>query len=155
MAHIMTLPTVCCLWLRGVTTCQADKVLGLEQLISELQVSRDPEPNGAQKMGVEPKIGGFYPQNGWWKQRKSLLKWFKMDDLGGFTMFYPYFWVDTQILMKHEVIYSSDWIRWSDRLVCRCWISRVQRLQQWKIGAGVKWWMVTGDVFGGKWWMVW
>lgn len=30
----------------------------------------------------------------------------------------------------------------------------MQRLQQWKIGAGVKWWMV-GDVFGGKWWMVW
>ena len=27
-------------------------------------------------------------------------------------------------------------------VACRCWISRVRRLQQWKIGAGVKWWMV-------------
>ena len=39
-------------------------------------------------------------------------KLIKMDDLGGFTPIFG----NTQILMKHEVIYSSDWIRWSDRL---------------------------------------
>ena len=30
-------------------------------------------------MGVEPKIGGFYPQNGWFISWKTLLK---IDDLG-------------------------------------------------------------------------
>ena len=27
------------------------------------------------KMDVEPKIGGFYPQNGWFISWKTLLKW--------------------------------------------------------------------------------
>ena len=35
-------------------------------------------------IGVEPKIGGFYPPNGWWKKWKTLLKWM----IWG----YPYSW---------------------------------------------------------------
>ena len=35
-------------------------------------------------MGVEPKIGWFYPQNGWWKSWTPLLKWM----IWG----YHYFW---------------------------------------------------------------
>ena len=35
-------------------------------------------------MGVEPKIGGFPPQNGWFISWKPPIK---MDDLGGFPIF--------------------------------------------------------------------
>ncbi len=38
-------------------------------------------------MGVEPKIGGFAPQNGWWFIMENPMN--KWDDLGGFP---PYFW---------------------------------------------------------------
>ena len=52
-------------------------------------------------MGVEPKIGGFYPQNGWWKSWKTLLKW---DDLG-----VPLF-LETPIYKGHrygKILYSA------------------------------------------------
>ena len=34
------------------------------------------------EMGVNPKIGGFYPQNGWFIRKKP---YEQMDDLGGNT----------------------------------------------------------------------
>ena len=44
-------------------------------------------------MGLNPKIGIFYPQNGWFISWKTSLKW---DDLGGFN-FPPMFWFNTHI----------------------------------------------------------
>ena len=41
-------------------------------------------------MGVEPKIVGIFPQNGWFIMENLI----KMDDLGGKN---PYFWVDTYV----------------------------------------------------------
>ena len=45
-------------------------------------------------MGVEPKIGGFYPQNGWFCSWKPLWKWM----IWGVS---PYFW-------KHPYIFSVN-----------------------------------------------
>ena len=41
-------------------------------------------------MGVEPKIGGFYPQNGWFFSWKTLLKWTIWVVLPLFLVQHPY-----------------------------------------------------------------
>ena len=43
-------------------------------------------------MGVNPKIGGFDPQNVWWKFHGKPYE--QMDHLGGFP---PYFWFNTHM----------------------------------------------------------
>ncbi len=54
-------------------------------------------------MSVEPKIGGFYPQNGWWVYHGSK-PYVLMDDLGGF--YHPYFWFNTHIVALNS---SCKW----------------------------------------------
>ena len=53
---------------------------------------------------LRPKIGGFYPQNGWFTMEKPLLKW---NDLGGF----PTIFGSTPIWEKNGRYFSGNKIR--------------------------------------------
>ena len=71
-------------------------------------------------MGVEPKIGAFYPQNRWFIMVPNPIK---MDDLGGKTPYfwkYPYIYLDLPkgvphgsslrgILLRHPCLVLKNW----------------------------------------------
>ena len=55
-------------------------------------------------LGVEPKIGGFYPQNGWFIMVPNPIK---MADLGGFS---PYFWKHPLATLLDEGLPRKDFL---------------------------------------------
>ena len=52
-------------------------------------------------MGVEPKIGVFTPQNGWFIVENPMNKWM----IWGFSL---YFWVDTHMRKEHIASSGED-----------------------------------------------
>ena len=51
-------------------------------------------------MGVEPKIGGFYPQNGWYISWKTLLKWMIWGA-------HPYFWKHPYKFLEFDILTAN------------------------------------------------
>ena len=56
-------------------------------------------------MGHNPKIGGFYPQNGWFISWKILLKW---DDLGGPPLFLEHPYLKKEAPFPRPIIFMTS-----------------------------------------------
>ena len=82
--------------------CQFHWQTTTDLLLQQWEWSAQLEWTPCLHVGVEPKIGGFYPQNGWWKSWKTLLnKWMIWGN--------P---IKTSILIGFSITPMNKWMIW-------------------------------------------